>query len=81
LIISSTRTASLGGAAPFVRNRRTLEYDAVSTSAEKVESGSSATTWNGLSSIAAYDSMLGPNEGSKAAISPSPSRSKSTRIV
>ena len=33
------RTASIGGSEPLSMKRRTLEYDAVSTSIEKVESG------------------------------------------
>ena len=39
LISSSIRTASFGGAWPSFRNRRTFEYDAVSTSVENVDSG------------------------------------------
>src|SRR5262245_38739102 len=53
------RTASLGGSLPSVRNRRTLLYDAVSTSIEKVESGCDATVSNGLSMMWAYFSVLG----------------------
>ena len=35
----SSRTASAGGRDPVFRNRRTFAYEAVSTSIEKVESG------------------------------------------
>jgi len=37
-----------------LRNRRTFEYDAVSTSIENVERGRSATLLNLFSSIGAY---------------------------
>ena len=50
------RTASAGGSAPSRRNRRTLLYDAVSTSIEKVEVASSAVRWNTFSTMVAYDS-------------------------
>jgi hypothetical protein len=33
------RTASFGGSVPCFKNRRVFEYDAVSTSAENVDSG------------------------------------------
>ena len=45
--------ASGGGSIPWARNRRTFEYEAVSTSIAKVESGCSAGFWNGLSTILA----------------------------
>src|SRR5262245_320444 len=57
---SSTRTASLGGSLPSLRNRRTLVYDAVSTSMENVDSGSRATDWNGLSTMWSYASVSWP---------------------
>ena len=41
-----------------MRYRRTFEYDAVSTSVEKVDSGSSWTRWKGLSSMRSYDAVL-----------------------
>ncbi len=43
------RTASFGGSDPFATNRRTFEYDARSTSIEKVESGFARAARNGLS--------------------------------
>src|SRR5687767_10716247 len=55
---SSMRTASLGGSAPELMKRRTLVYDARSTSAENVESGAEATERNRLSSMRAYSSVL-----------------------
>jgi hypothetical protein len=45
------RTASAGGSVPWFKKRRTFEYDAVSTSVEKVESGSSATRRKRVSSM------------------------------
>jgi hypothetical protein len=51
LIISSTRTASFGGSEPFSMKRRRLEYEAVSTSIEKVESGLLAAARKGFSSM------------------------------
>jgi hypothetical protein len=50
---SSMRTAEGGGRRPSFNMRRTFEYDAVSTSIEKVESDSSLTRRNGFSSIGA----------------------------
>ena len=46
-------TASGGGSCPSFRNRRTFEYDAVSTSIENFESGLSVTRRNGLSTMRA----------------------------
>ena len=40
---SSMRTAPGGGSCPCCRKRRTFEYDAVSTSIEKVDRGSRST--------------------------------------
>ena len=56
MIISSMRTASRGGIWFWFRSLRTLEYEAVSTSIEKVDSGFCATLRNGLSLIRSYDS-------------------------
>ena len=58
MIISSIRTASTGGRSPAWMKRRTLAYDARSTSMEKVESGDSPTRRKPFSSIRAYDSVL-----------------------
>src|SRR5262245_16917485 len=52
------RTAPAGGREPSVIIRRTIEYDAVSTSEENVDSGSSATRRKPCSSIAANESVL-----------------------
>src|SRR5437763_13529608 len=54
------RTASAGGSWRWLRNRRTLAYDAVSASAEKVDSGLSATEMNAFSTIGSYVSVLAP---------------------
>jgi hypothetical protein len=50
LIISSTRTASFGGSRPSLMRRRAKLYDAVSTSTENVDQGSSLTRWIGFTS-------------------------------
>jgi len=52
------RTASRGGRCPSRRKRRTLLYEARSTSMEKVESGLSLTRRNGFSSKRPYSSVL-----------------------
>ena len=54
------RTASFGGSVPLLRNRRTLAYDAVSTSVENVDKGFCATVNHPLSSILSYASVLKP---------------------
>jgi len=43
----------MGGGVPFLRNRRTFEYAAVSTSAENVERGESFVRRNALATIGA----------------------------
>ena len=49
------RTASGGGRVPSRnKNRRTLAYEAVSTSIEKVDSGWSLTAWKGFSTSRSY---------------------------
>src|SRR6476661_1379730 len=52
------RTASGGGALPSLMNRRTLPYDARSTSVENVERGLPFTERNGLSLMRSYWSRL-----------------------
>src|SRR6266536_2072260 len=52
------RTASFGGACPWFRNRRTFEYDAVSTSVEKVDSGACDTSCHALSVMRSYASVF-----------------------
>src|SRR5829696_897874 len=54
------RTASRGGRVPPFRKRRTLLYEAASTSMAKVESGFAVTSRNGFSSISRYSSVLNP---------------------
>src|SRR5688500_5084119 len=52
------RTASRGGCTPERSMRRTLAYDARSTSMEKVDSGLSDGRRNGFSSKRPYSSVL-----------------------
>ena len=56
---SSTRTASGGGNWPLERKRRTLVYDAVSTSAPNVESGFARVDSNRFGSMGAYSAVDG----------------------
>jgi hypothetical protein len=50
------RTASGGGRRSSLRNLRTFAYDAVSTSIENVDTGSSRAATNGLSLMRSYAS-------------------------
>ena len=62
------RTESFGGSVPLLRNRRTLAYDAVSTSVENVDNGFCVTVNQPLSSILSYASVLKlPGAGSAPA--------------
>src|SRR3978361_2514331 len=55
---SSSRTASFGGSWPSFRNRGLVAYDAVSTSAEKVDSGCCCVVMKGFSSTREYASVF-----------------------
>src|SRR3954454_21535478 len=52
------RTAPRGGSLPSAMKRRTLLYDARSTSTEKVERGLAVTATNSLSGCDSYSSVL-----------------------
>ena len=78
MIISSIRTASAGGRSPAWMKRRTLAYDARSTSMEKVESGDSRTRRKPFSSIRAYDSVLWPGYAPTTEVAARPRAARST---
>src|SRR5688572_27544608 len=52
------RTASAGGRLPWLKKRRTLLYEAVSTSIEKVERGAVSTLTKRFSTMWSYASVL-----------------------